>query len=71
MKHGLTAATGLAGLGAVFALIQLAFCPWTSEVFVRLEIMLLGPLAIVLTVRFLTREYEEDQITRRGEKLDE
>ena len=71
MKLGRSASTGLAGLGAMLALIQLAFCPWTSEVFVRLEIMLLGPLAIVLTVRFLAREYEEDQITRRGEKLDE
>ncbi|MBK9394233.1 MAG: hypothetical protein IPN40_10225 [Uliginosibacterium sp.] len=71
MKLGLSATTGLAGLGAMLALIQFALCPWTSEVFVRLEIMLLGPLAIVLTVRFLTREYEEDQITRRGEKLDE
>lgn len=71
MKLGLSAAIGLACLGAMLALIQFAFCPWTSEVFVRLEIMLLGPLAIVLTVRFLVREYQEDQTTRRGDKLDE
>lgn len=71
MKHGLTAATGLFGLGAVLALIQLTLCPWTSDVFVRLELMLLGPLAILLTLRFLVREYQEDQITRSGEHLDE
>lgn len=71
MKRGLTAASGLAGLAAVLALIQLTFCPWTSELFVRLELLLLGPLAILLTIRFLVREREEDQTTRRGEKLDE
>lgn len=71
MKAGLTAATGLAGLGAVLALIQFGFCPWTSEIFVRLELMLLGPLAILLTIRFLAREHQENEARQRGDRLDE
>lgn len=71
MRNGLTITTGLFGLGVVLALIQFVFCPWTSEIFFRLEILLLGPLLLLLAIRFLVREHEEDQTTRRGEKLDE
>lgn len=71
MKNGLAIAAGLFVLAMLLGLIQLWFCPWTPEVFLKLELTLAVLLAIVLTIWFVIREYHEDRTTRSGEKLDD
>ena len=67
MKTGLYVCGGLSVLGVLLGLVQLWFCPWTPEVFLKIEISVGALLPIVGVTCFVLKEVRDGKAMRRGD----
>ena len=70
MKKLFLAGAGLFSAGVLLGIVQMWFSPWDPDVYVKLELTLVGLLAIVVVAWYIKRESVEDEATRRGDRLD-
>lgn len=70
MKSGIGVATSLFVAGMVVGLLQLWFSPFSTAVFVKLELTLGALLAIALVISFVRRERRASAENRDGGRLD-
>jgi hypothetical protein len=56
--------------GVLVGLLQLWFSPWSSALFIKIEMTLGALLVVVLVLAFLRNESNESKSLRSGERSD-
>lgn len=70
MKALLATAIGLFVLAVLLGIVQIWFCPWLPDTFVKIELTLGALLTLAVVGWYGLKEYAEDKERRNGQHLD-